>query len=284
MRSTYSARSSRDICSPRRASASAKPSTIVSGVRSAWTSVASYAPGSAASLVIVGPQRDLAALERERDGVDAVARLELADDVAHVRAHRLDRDAELVADRVGGQALGHEVHDLALAGRELRDLRRRSWREQDSIQARVDVRAARRDALDGADELRHRARLERVAARARVEAAVEQLGVAVAGVEDHAEVGSPGEELAREVDPAAVGQLDVDYRDLRSGVLDEVETRGDVDRGAQDLHAVAGEQGRKALSQRLVIVDDDELRHARDLIPASKRRKERSGSVRSRRS
>src|SRR4051812_25934959 len=101
MRSTYSARSSADICSPRRASASAKPSTIVSGVRSAWTSVPSCAPASPVSLVIAAVQGDLAALEGERDGVHAVARLQLADDVAHVGAHGLDRDAELVGDRVG---------------------------------------------------------------------------------------------------------------------------------------------------------------------------------------
>src|SRR4051812_15649070 len=143
MRSTYSARSSADMSSPRRASASANPSTIVSGVRSAWTSVPSCAPASPVPLVIVVAEGDLAALEGERDGVHAVARLQLADDVAHVGSHRLDRDAELVADRVGGQALGHEAHDLALAGRQLGDLSGRARREQDAVQARVDVRAAR---------------------------------------------------------------------------------------------------------------------------------------------
>src|SRR4051794_1563755 len=235
MRSTYSARSSGDICSPRVASASAKPSTIVSGVRSAWTSVRSCASASAVSRVIVVAQRDLAALERERDGVDAVAGLELADDVAHVGADRLDGDVQLVGDRLGREALGHVVHDLALAGREGGDLRRRARREQDAVEAGVDVRAPRGDALDGADELCHRTGLERIAARARVEAAVEQLGVAVARVEDHAELRPAGEQLAREVDPAAVRELDVDDRDLRRDVLDEVEAGGDVARRAEDL-------------------------------------------------
>src|SRR4051812_16546346 len=137
MRSTYSARSSGDICSPRVASASAKPSTIVSGVRSAWTSVRSCASASAVSRVIVVAQRDLAALERQRDGVDAVAGLELADDVAHVRAHRLDRDAELVADRVGGKALGREEHDVSAAGAGLRGPRGGGRREQGSMPAGV---------------------------------------------------------------------------------------------------------------------------------------------------
>src|SRR5436190_21309480 len=103
MRSTYSARSSSDISSPRRASASAKPSTIVSGVRSAWTSVRSRSSASALPAVIVVAEFDLAALEGERDRVHTVARLQFADDVAHVRAHGLDRDAELVGDRLGRQ-------------------------------------------------------------------------------------------------------------------------------------------------------------------------------------
>src|SRR3954466_7950870 len=98
IRSRYSACSSRDIASPRRASASANPSTIVSGVRSAWTSARSRSSASALPAVIVVAELDLAALEGERDGVHAVARLQLADDVAHVRADGLDRDAELVGD------------------------------------------------------------------------------------------------------------------------------------------------------------------------------------------
>src|SRR3954453_3849026 len=99
MRSTYSARSSGDICSPRVASASAKPSTIVSGVRSAWTSVRSCASASAVSWGIVVAQRDLPAPKGQRDGVPAVSRLQLADRVAHVGADGLDGDVELVADR-----------------------------------------------------------------------------------------------------------------------------------------------------------------------------------------
>src|SRR3954463_12068735 len=279
MRSTYSARSASDISSPRVARASAKPSTIVSGVRSAWTSVRSCASASAVSWVIVVAQRDLAALEGERDGVHAVARLQLADHVAHVGAHGLDGDAELVGDRVGRQALGHEVHDLPLPGRELRDLGGRARREQDAVEARVDVRAARGDALDRADELGHRTGLERVSTGAGVQAAVEQVGVAVAGVEDHAEFGTPDEQLARQVDPAAVGQLDVDDRDLRRGVLDQVQAGGDVAGRAEDLHSVAGEQRREPFAHGLVVVDDDELRHARDPTPAQNHRKERAVSV-----
>src|SRR3954452_19676453 len=275
IRSRYSACSSPDISSPRRESASAKPSTIGSGVRSAWTSVRSRSSASAVPVVIVVADLDLAALQGECDRVHAVARLQLADDVAHVGADGLDRDAQLVGDRVGGQALGHQVHDLPLARRQGGHLRRRPRREQDAVEARVDVRAALRDPLDRADELGHRARLQGVAARAGVEPAVEQLGVAVAGVEDDAEVGPAGEQCPRQLDAAPVRELDVDDRHVGHGVLDEVQPRGDVAGGPQDLHALALQQRRKSLTHRLVVVDDDELRHAAHLIPVSKRRKER---------
>src|SRR3954453_5783423 len=277
IRSRYSACSSPDISSPRRESASAKPSTIVRGVRSAWTSVRSSSSASAVPVVIVVADLDLAALQGECDRVHAVARLQLADDVAHVGADGLDRDAQLVGDRVGGQALGHQVHDLPLARRQGGHLRRRPRREQDAVEARVDVRAALRDPLDRADELGHRARLQGVAARAGVEPAVEQLGVAVAGVEDDAEVGPAGEQRPRQLDAAPVRELDVDDRDVGHGVLDEVQPGGDVAGGAQDLHALALQQRREALTHRLMVVDDDELRHAAHHIPVSKRRKERPG-------
>src|SRR3954471_3169883 len=283
IRSRYSACSSPDISSPRRESASAKPSSIVSGVRSAWTSVRSRSSASAVPVVIVVADLDLAALQGECDRVHAVARLQLADDVAHVGADGLDRDAQLVGDRVGGQALGHQVHDLPLARRQGGHLRRCPRREQDAVEARVDVRAALRDPLDRADELGHRARLQGVAARAGVEPAVEQLGVAVAGVEDDAEVGPAGEQRPRQLDAAPVRELDVDDRDVGHGVLDEIEAGGDVAGGAQDVHALALQQRREALPHRLVVVDDDELRHAAHHIPVSKRRKERPDFACSRR-
>src|SRR3954447_12694042 len=275
MRSRYSARSSRDISSPRRGSASAKPSTMVSGVRSAWESGRRRSSASALPVVIVVADLDLAALEGERDRVHAVSRLQLSDDVAHVRADGLDRHVQFVRDRLGRQPLGHEVHDLPLARREGGHLGRRARREQDAVEARVDVRAALGDALDGADELGHRSGLEGVAAGARVEAVVELLGVAVAGVEDDAEIGLAGEQRPRQLDAAPVRELDIDDRDVGHGVLDEVEPRGDVAGGAQDLHPLALQQRREALTHGLVVVDDDELRHAAHHIPVSKRRKER---------
>src|SRR3954470_9034866 len=203
---------------------------------------------SGSSVVAGGVEGDLTALEGDGDRVDAVAGLELADDVAHVRPDRLDRDADLVADRLGGHALSHEVHDLPLAGRELRHVGRRARGEQDPVQPRVDVRAAVGHAFDRRHQLVHRTGLQRVAARAAVEAVVEQLGVGVARVEDHAELGTAGQQLAREVDPAAVGQLDVDDRDVGLGVVDEVDAGRHVARGAHDLEPAVLQQRDKALA------------------------------------
>ena len=60
-----------------------------------------------------------------------------------------------LADLLGGVALGHQVHDLALARRELRHARGRARREQDAVQARVDVRAAGGDLADRGEQLLH---------------------------------------------------------------------------------------------------------------------------------
>ena len=195
-------------------------------MRRSCTSVRSSSPAIAQLRGRRGVERDLAALERDRDGVHAVARLQLADDVAHVGADGLDRHAELVADRLGRAALGHQVHDLALARRELRArwaVARGESRMRSSRGSTYEPPAA--TCSIAPTQLLHRAGLQRVAARAGVEAAVEQLGVGVARVEDHAEVGAAGEQLARELDAAAVGQADVDDRHVGLGVLDEVERR-----------------------------------------------------------
>jgi hypothetical protein len=156
------------------------------------------------------------------------------------------------------------VHDLALARRELRHLRGRARRQQDPIEPRIDVRAAGRDLLDRDDKLGHRPSLERVPARTGVEPAVEQLGVGVAGVEHNAEARAAREQLARELDPAAVGEANVDDRDVGLAVVDEIDARRDVAGGSDDLEAVALEQGDEPLAKGLVVIDDHELGHAAD--------------------
>src|SRR3954452_4360528 len=58
---------------------------------------------------------DLAALERQRDGVRAGGRAELRHGVAHVRADRLGGEVELLRGLLAGQSLREQAHDLALA-------------------------------------------------------------------------------------------------------------------------------------------------------------------------
>jgi hypothetical protein len=70
-----------------------------------------------------------------------------------------------------------------------------------------------------------------------------------------------GEQRARQVDPAAVGQPDVHDRHVGLGVLDGVDPRGDVARGGDDVQPALPEQHREALAERLVVVDDHQLRH-----------------------
>ena len=133
--------------------------------------------------------------------------------------------------------------------------------QQHPIEAGVDVRAALRDPLDRREQLVDRPGLQRVAPRAGVQAVVEQVEVAVAGVEDHPELGRPLEQLPGEVDAAAVRELDVDDRDVRLGVIDDVEARGDVRGGSDDLHPALPEQHRETLAQGLVVVDDHQPGH-----------------------
>ena len=67
---------------------------------------------------------------------------------------------------------------------------------------------------------------------------------------------------ARELDPAAVRELDVDQRDLRLGVREEVDRGRDVARRADDVMAGLREQDLEPAAHGLVVVDDDELGHS----------------------
>src|SRR3954465_15747454 len=64
---------------------------------------------------------DLAALDRERDGVRAGGGAELRHGVPHVRADGLRGEEELLCGLLARQALREQAHDLALArGQRLR--------------------------------------------------------------------------------------------------------------------------------------------------------------------
>ena len=117
--------------------------------------------------------------------------------------------------------------------------------------------------LQRAGELARRAVLERVAARAGVQPADEQLDVARAGVEHDAPLGVRVEQLAREVDPGLLAEPNVDQRNIGVEPLDQLAALAGGARRAHDFAAFAAQQQFETLSQGLVIFDEDEAQTAR---------------------
>ena len=85
---------------------------------------------------------------------------------------------------------------------------------------RVDVRAARGDELDCADDLRERCLLEHEPARPCVERLRQERPVAEGGVEDHRRVGCGAADVPRDLDPGQAGHAQVEDRDGRLAELD----------------------------------------------------------------
>src|SRR5918992_3996433 len=113
MRPAKSARCSGVSFPSSRARSRANPSATMSGLRRSWMSFArdgSRPPSSGIARLRL--ELDLAALEGDRDRMDAVARLELADHVPDVGADGLDAHRDLLADLLRRMAFGHQVHDL----------------------------------------------------------------------------------------------------------------------------------------------------------------------------
>src|SRR5207244_13087436 len=116
--------------------------------------------------------------------------------------------------------------DLARARGERRDACGRPVGEEHAVQAWVDVRAAGGDALDRGGQLAQRAGLQGVAARAGVQAAVEQVRVGLAGVEQDGEARPALEQALREIDTGCVRKTNVDDRYVGLDLLDAVPGRG----------------------------------------------------------
>ena len=111
---------------------------------------------------------------------------------------------------------------------------------------------------DRCEQLLGRARLHREAARPAVERAAEHVPVVHARVEEHAQVGVLLEQAPAQVDPAAVGQVDVDDRDVGAAALDQGLGRCGVV-GCADHPAVAPpqEQLEPAAEGDVVLHDHD---------------------------
>ena len=132
-------------------------------------------------------------------------------------------------------------------------------RQQRRPQARVDVGAAVGDRVERGGQLARRALLERVAARAGVQAVEQQLGVARSPCRGRrARSGSASSSSRVSSIPDSSPQPDVDERDVGLGALDELAALVARAGGADDLEALAAEQQLEPLAQRFVVFDEDE--------------------------
>jgi SAM-dependent methyltransferase len=135
-------------------------------------------------------------------GVHAGVGFQLAHGIADVGLDRLARQHEPLGDVLTRQPLREQVHDLPLALGKRRHPPCGLMREQRRAQPRVHVGAAVGDRLQRAGQLVWGALLERVAARAGVQAADQQLDVARPRVEHDAKCRPPRIPRARGEAPA----------------------------------------------------------------------------------
>src|SRR3954454_23274472 len=78
------------------------------------------------------------------------------------------------------------------------------------------------------------------------------------------------EQLAREIDAAAVWQIGVDECDIRLGAPDEVQPRPRAARRPDHLNAILAEARTEAFAERLVVVRADQTGH-RVSVPTGRR-------------
>ena len=123
------------------------------------------------------------------------------------------------------------------------------------MQARVDVGAAVGDRLQRGAQLALRALLERVAARAGVQAADQQVDLVGARVEHDPPLRVGVDQLRGQLDARLLAEPDVDQRDVRVEPLDQLAALVRGARGAQHFDPVASEQQLEALAEGLVILD-----------------------------
>ena len=199
--------------------------------------------------------------QRGRDGLRARVRVELGHGLAHVRANRLGRDEQLLADLLVRVAVGEQPQHVALALRQVRHLLGRGGAREHAGEDRIDVRPAGRDELDRPHDLGERRLLEHEPARTGVERLGQQRAVAEGGVQDHRRLGRGPPDVPRDLDPGEPGHAQVEDRDGRAGCSSICSTRlVPVARAARDLDPVLLEDVRHRLDDGGVVVGDEARR------------------------
>ena len=191
------------------------------------------------------------------DGLGARVRVELVHRLAHVRAHRLGGDEEPLPDLLVRETVREQPQDVALALRQLRQLRADRRRRQRAGEHRVDIRAAAGDRLHGAEQVVHRRLLEHEPAHTRVERLGQERAVAVPRVEQDRGLGRRPLRAPRQLDPAELRHPDVDERDRGLASLDLLQRLFAVTRPRDDLDPAQGEELGHGLEHGRMVVGHD---------------------------
>ena len=174
-----------------------------------------------------------------------------------MRPNRLGGDEEPLSDLLVRETVGKQPQDVALAVRQLRQLRTDRRGRKRAREHRIDVRAPRRDRLHRAQEVVHRRFLEHEPTNARIERLGQQRAVAVPGVEEDRRLGRRALCAPRQLDPAELRHAHVDERDAGLAALDLLERLFTVAGARDDLDPALREELGHGLEDGRMVVGDD---------------------------
>ena len=220
-----------------------------------------HALGEERSLGVVGRQSIIASRKRDCDRLRARVGFELREDVPHVALHRLLADEELRGDVGVRHPVREQLQDLALARGE--DVGLALSGDELGHEAGIDERLTGCDLLDRAQERLVRRFLEDVAARTRLEPALEQRALAVRGEDEDARVRSLLEHLLGRLEAVHVRHAQIHDHHVRAASLRQRDGGRAVGRLADHSDSRRARQREaKPLADDLVVVGDE----ARDLV------------------
>ena len=230
-----------------------RPRSGCRGRRLTWITGARVAPRSSADA-------DETVADRVRHGLEARVHVQLADDVVHVVAHRVDADVQVGRDLFGGQAVGQPSQHFGLAARE-RLAGDRAGPQQ--LQHPAEHRGRERGLAaghrpDALDEVVEPLFFQQVPVTAHLDRSRHRPVVAPGTEHEHLRIGRALEDLGDERGGVvAVGQPQVEDDDVHRGGGQHgqrfVTGVGDADGGHR--RAVV-DRGRQRLRHHVVIVDD----------------------------